>query len=150
MAKDVHSGVKEYGILLERCCYFEKESLALRRDLKDKKKTMAKVVLSGGALKRQNANLLGEVSELRQQNKQLLRQLDLKAAKQMLLAKEEQINQAVRLQLVNLRESLSKLWTNVKLKRITRFSIRCEQSSPDTPEKEQIPSKSLKPPPPRR
>ena len=87
---------------------------------------------------------------MKQQNTQLLCQLKLEAAKKILLTKEEQINQAVRLQLSNLRESLSKLWTNVKLKRITRFFIRNEQSLPDTPEKVQIPSKPLKPPPPRR
>ena len=84
---------------------------------------MAKVVLSGGALKRQNANLLGEVSELKQQNTQLLRQLDIKAAKQILLAKEEQINQAVRLQLQNLCESLSRVWTNVHRKRTSRNKV---------------------------
>ena len=110
---------------------------------------MAKVVLSGGALKRQNEDLLVKVSELKQQNTQLLRQLNIKAAKKILLAKEEEVNQAVRLQLSNLRKSLSKLWTNVKLKRITRFSIRNEQSLAANP-KEEIPSKVLIPPPPPR
>ena len=77
MAKVAHSGVKEYANLLEKCGNLEKENLNLK-----------KVVLSGGALKHQNADLLGKVSELKQQNKQLLRQNDLKAAKQILLAKE--------------------------------------------------------------
>ena len=107
MAKDVHSGVKEYANLLEKCGNLEKENLNLK-----------KVVLSGGALRRQNADLLGEVSGLKQQNTQLLRQNDLKAAKQILLAKEGRINQTVRLQLANLRESLTKLWTDVKMKRV--------------------------------
>ena len=98
MAKDVHSGVKEYANLLEKGGNLEKENFNLK-----------KVVLSGGALKRQNANLLVEVSEMKQQNTQLLRQLGLEGAKRELLAKEEQINQAVRLQLSELSESLSKL-----------------------------------------
>ena len=146
MARDVHSAVKEYGYLLEKCCNLEKENLNLK-----------KVVLSGGALKRQNADLLGKVSELKQQNKQLLRQDDLKAAKQILLAKEGRINQTVRLQLANLRESLTKLWTDVKMKRVSRYKVvnyvkpsrKCQlpqrRSDPPLsyPEKEQIPSKSL-------
>ena len=35
MAKDVHSGVKEYGNLLEKCCQLEKENLALYKDFED-------------------------------------------------------------------------------------------------------------------
>ena len=145
MAKDVHSSVKEYGNLLEKCGNLEKENLSLK-----------KVVLSGGALKRQNADLLGEVSGLKQQNTQLLCQNDLKAAKQILLAKEGRINQTVRLQLANLRESLTKLWTDVKMKRVSRYKVvnyvkpsrkrqLPQRSDPPLsyPEKEQIPSKSL-------
>ena len=50
MAKDVHSGVKEYGILWERCSFFEEETLTLRKKFKDQEETMAEVVRSGGAL----------------------------------------------------------------------------------------------------
>ena len=84
---------------------------------------MAKVVFSGGALKRQNADLLGEVSKLKQRNTQLLRQLNLEAARKILLTKEEQINQAVRLQLQNLRESLSEVWTKVHWKRVSKYKV---------------------------
>ena len=84
---------------------------------------MTKVVFSGGAPKRQNADLLSEVSKLKQRNTQLLCQLNLEAARKILLTKEEQINQAVRLQLQNLRESLSEVWTKVHWKRVLKYKV---------------------------
>ena len=35
MAKVAHSGVKEYGSLLEKCCRLEKENFALYKDFEE-------------------------------------------------------------------------------------------------------------------
>ena len=42
MAKVAHSGVKEYGILLERCCILEKENLTLHKEFEDQQKICRK------------------------------------------------------------------------------------------------------------